>query len=139
MDENNRKEIKEAIKACDKVIGLLNKTRRALNSAQGLGIWDLLGGKKFVTFIKRLKIRNAEKHLAQAKRAIKVLNQEIQDVEQIVNINFDMGIVLTLADYFFGGAIADWIVLGKLGEAKLKVEKAKMQVYDIKVELESLL
>ncbi|NLD17935.1 MAG: hypothetical protein GX666_10195 [Tissierellia bacterium] len=59
-------------------------------------------------------------------------------MERIVNIDFNMSVVLKLADFFFGGAIADWIVLGKIGEAKLKITNATMQVLEVKAQLESL-
>ena len=49
-----------------------------------------------------------------------------------------MGVVLKLADFFFGGAIADWIVLGKIGEAKLKISSATIQVLEVKAQLENL-
>lgn len=139
MNNMYREEIKEAIRACDNVVVLLDRSKRAINAAQGLGFIDLLGGKTFITFLKRMKINKAEKELAKAKRAVNILNKELVDVEQIVNVNFEIGFILTFLDYFFGGPIADWIVLGKLGDGKRKLNQAKSQVLDIRTNLEELL
>lgn len=131
-------EILEAIRAADEALHYLDKAKKTLNSAQGWGVVDLLGGKKVITFFKQRKIHKAEMDLARASVAIEKLNKEVNDVERIVNIDFNMSVVLKLADFFFGGAIADWIVLGKIGEAKLKITNATMQVLEVKAQLESL-
>lgn len=128
-------EVKEAIKACDKVLILLEATRKSINTAQGLGVIDLLGGKTFTSFVKQTRISKAQKKLVKAKKAIEDLNNELKDVTQIVDIKFEMGFLLTLADYFFGGPIADWIILGRLGETKKNIEKAKFQVLELREEL----
>lgn len=134
-----RREIKEAIWACDEAIHYLDKAKKSLNKAQGWGIFDLLGGKKFITFLKRRQINKAEKSMLKGKKAIEKLNKELLDVTEIVDVDFDMGFVLSVADYFFGGAVADWIVLGRIGEGKKQIREAKKQVLEIKIELESLL
>lgn len=139
MYKEYRVEIKEAIKACDSVVAILDRAKRSINSAQGLGIVDLIGGKTFVTFLKRTRINKAEKEIAQAKKAIQNLNKELGDVEKITNVDFNIGLVLTLADYFFGGAFADFIVLGRLGDAKRKINNAKLQVLDVRADLQDLL
>lgn len=132
-------ELREAIVACDKVLGRLDKAKSAINSAQGLGVLDLLGGKKFMTFIKRRRIAKAEEEIARAKKDIKNLNSELADLKAYVDIDFDIGFLLSFFDYFFGGALADLVVLGKLGQGKKNIDKARAQVFDIKVELEDLL
>ncbi len=135
---NYNLEILEAIRAADEALNYLDKAKKTLNSAQGWGIVDLLGGKKVITFFKQRKIHKAEMDIARAKVAIDRLNKEVSDVERIIDVNLDMGMVLKLADFFFGGAIADWIVLGRIGEAKLKISTATTQILEIKAELERL-
>lgn len=134
----HRKEVKEAIAAADEVIKLLDKAKRSLNTAQGLGIVDLLGGKTFVTFIKQTRINKAERDILNAQRAIKRMNEEILDVKSIIDVDLEMGVVLKLADYFFGGPVADWLVLGRIGEAKMKISKAKKEVLEVRNGLERL-
>lgn len=132
-------ELKEAIVATDVVLARLDRARKAINSAQGLGVLDLLGGKKFMTFLKRRQISKAEKEVAKAKKEIRSLNKELADLNEYVDIDFNIGALLGFFDYFFGGAFADWVVLGKLGQAKKNIDKARDQLYDIKINLENLL
>lgn len=139
MNNTYVKELKEAIVAADVVLSRLDKSKKAINSAQGLGVLDLLGGKKFMTFLKRRQISKAEKEIAKAKKEIKNLNKELADLNEYVDIDFNIGAMLGFFDYFFGGALADWIVLGKLGQAKKNIDDARSQIYDIKVDLEDLL
>mgnify|MGYP007014379020 CR=1 FL=1 len=60
MNDIYVKELKEAIVAADVVLSRLDKSKKAINSAQGLGVLDLLGGKKFMTFLKRRQISKSE-------------------------------------------------------------------------------
>lgn len=136
---NTNLEILEAVRAADQALHYLNKAKKSLDKAQGWGVVDLLGGKKVITFLKQRRIQNAEMDLTRAKVAIDKLNKEVRDVEAIVDVDLNMGIVLKLADFFFGGAIADWIVLGRIGEAKLKISQASSQIRETKVKLEKLL
>lgn len=134
----HRKEVKRAIEAADDVIRLLDKAKRSLNAAQGLGVIDLLGGKTFVTFIKQTRINKAERDILKAQRAINIMNEEILDVQSVIDVDLEVGKILTLADYFFGGPIADWLILGRLGESKMKLKRAKRQVLEIRNGLERL-
>ncbi|MDO5028078.1 MAG: hypothetical protein Q4E36_02325 [Bacillota bacterium] len=134
-----KKELREAIVACDKVIGRLDSAIDAINSAQGWGLLDLVGGKFFMTFFKRRKIAKAENEIVKAKKDIENLNSELADLKAYVDIDFETGGLLGFLDYFFGGSIADFLVLSKLGSAKKKIQSAKTRVLEIKIDLEDLL
>ncbi len=138
-NREQKKEVKEAIQACDNVIRALDNAKRSLNLAQGLGIIDLLGGKAFATFIKQNRINKAERDILKAQRAINLMNEEILDVRSIMDVNLEMGPLLKLADYFFGGPVADWLVLGRLVEGKRKIAQAKKQALQVRNGLERLL
>lgn len=138
-NREHNKEVKEAIEACDNVIKALDNAKRSLNTAQGLGVVDLLGGKAFATFIKQNRINKAERDILKAQRAIRIMNEEILDVRSIIDVNLEMGTALKLADYFFGGPVADWLVLGRLIEGKRKIQTAKQQTLEVRNGLERLL
>ncbi len=139
MRKDYKIEVKEAIWACDDAIFWLDKATRIFNKAQGWGVIDLIGGKTFVTFFKQRQINKAEKAMIKAQKSIDKLKKELSDVTAITDLEFEMGIVLKLADYFFGGAIADLIVLGRIGESKNEIRRAKTEILAIKVDLEDLL
>lgn len=134
-----KKELREAIVACDRVIGRLDSAKDAINSAQGLGLLDLIGGKFFMTFFKRRQISKAENEIVKARKDIENLNAELADLKAYVDIDFETGGLLGFLDYFFGGPIADFLVLSKLGAAKKKISDAKTRVLEIKIDLENLL
>ena len=54
-------EILEAIRAADEALHYLDKAKKSLNSAQGWGVVDLLGGKKVITFFKQRKIHKSNR------------------------------------------------------------------------------
>ena len=57
MEEERRKqEVEEAIAAANRVLMNLRQAETALSSAGSWGIWDMLGGGMFTTWIKHSRI-----------------------------------------------------------------------------------
>jgi hypothetical protein len=136
--EKQYEKILRASKQADKTIYALDSAIKQINNAQGWGLFDTFGGKFFATLIKRTRIKSAEEKIARANLEIENLNAQLTDIEKIVDIDFNMSPLLVLADYFFGETIADIVVLGQLGETKIKLKNAKMEVLKIKERLKDL-
>ena len=117
MEYNQRKEINEAIQAADQTLSYLVKAQKYLDSAGNWGIFDMLGGGFITTMIKHGKMRDAEDTLTAAKDSIQSLKKELNDINQIIDVNLDIGDFLYFADYFFDGLVTDWMVQSKVREA----------------------
>ncbi|MCR4925802.1 MAG: hypothetical protein K5917_05895 [Clostridiales bacterium] len=139
MDNSQyQKEINEAISAADTALICLENTSKYLSSAGGWGIFDILGGGLITSLVKHNKLDNAKVEMERAKQAIKALKKEMLDIDQIAEINLDMGEFLTLADFFFDGFVADWLVQSKIREAERQVNQAIVQIRDLRIQLFNL-
>ena len=62
------------------------------------------------------------------KADLRIFQKELRDVEAIQNQHIDIGGLLTFADFFFDGLIADWLVQSKIQNARKQVADAISQV-----------
>ncbi len=129
------KEIREAIDACNEALEYLDRAQSSLGSAGIWGLVDLFGGKFFSTFLKHNRMHEAQANIERAKRAMRRLKKELSDVRQFEDLHVEMGDIISMADYFFDGAIADWLVQSRIGSAREQVRRAQEQVWDIREEL----
>lgn len=130
MMDNNRmiKEVEEAITAADHALTHLYAARDMLKSASGWGMFDMLGGGMFTTFIKRSKMKDAQAEMERAQNALMIFNRELEDVQNMEGIDFDASSFSGIADYVFDHFFVDMFVQGEINEAEEKVEDAIQQV-----------
>ena len=98
---DRQKEIGEAIRAGERALGSLRDAERQLNSAGNWGLLDIFGGDTVSGLMKHLKINNASKCVESARRDLEVFRDELGDIQEIENLNVDVGGFLTFADFFF--------------------------------------
>ena len=128
---NEQKEVDEAINVANEALYHLEQAKEMLDSAGNWGIVDLLGGGMLTTFLKRSKMSDANKELSKAKDALQRLAKELRDVRGFPEMRIDMGDFLGMADYFFDGAVADWLTQSKISDAKRQVNDAISEVEGI--------
>ncbi|MDD3409262.1 MAG: hypothetical protein PHY12_00485 [Eubacteriales bacterium] len=136
--KDRQTEIREAIQAADETLLHLERASKCLGSASGWGVMDLLGGGFFSTLMKRGQMSDAEKELSQARSAVRRLADELRDVSAVANLHIEMNDFLGIADYFFDGAIADWMVQSRIAAAKNQVDEAIREVARLRGELARL-
>lgn len=137
--QNKRQEIHEAINAADNALSHLHAAKNCLGSAGNWGVMDMIGGGFFSTLMKRSKMNSAEQELESARSALRHFATELKDVNNILDINIQVGDFLSFADYFFDGIVADWMVQKKINEASNQVTEAIGKVNQIRSQLQSLL
>ena len=81
--------------------------------------------------MKHLKINNASKCVESARRDLEVFRDELGDIQDMENLNVDVGGFPTFADFFFDGFLADIFVQSKIGDGKKQVQEAIRRVEDI--------
>lgn len=119
------REITEAIDAGKSVLEDLELAIKSLESAEDWGTWDLLGGGFISSMIKHSRIDDARTCVDSAQKKISNFKRELADVQKDTEIQIDMGVLATFADFFFDGLIADWIVQSRIEDSLAQVNNAK--------------
>lgn len=131
------KEVKEAIAAGRKASKSLTEMKQPLESAQGWGVWDILGGGFFSDLIKHSKIDDANKISYYAQQDLSRFRKELSDVNEFTDIKVNIGSFAAFADFFFDGLFADWFVQSKINESLSNVRNAINNVENILQDLDS--
>lgn len=125
----DRKELQEAVDAGAAAERSLQAVHSELQSAEGWGTWDMLGGGTLATWAKHSKIDSAKAEARTAQRKLQKFRQELADAGQRLHVSLgEIGGFTTFADYFFDGLIADWVVQSKIAEASKACLTAKNRV-----------
>lgn len=126
-------------RAANRVLMNLRQAETALSSAGSWGIWDMLGGGIFTTWIKHSRIDDARTSLEEARRSLRSLRRELMDIDIPADFKIDIGDFLNFADYFFDGLIIDWMVQAKIREASDNVSEAIRLVETLRTRLHEML
>lgn len=118
-------EFTEAIEAGNQVVSGLGRVIQSLESAEGWGTWDLLGGGLISTAVKHSRIDDARKDVYYVQARMSQFKRELADVQGGVELGIDIGEFTSFADFFFDGLIVDWIVQSKIGESLARARKAR--------------
>lgn len=119
-----RQEILEAIQAGDRALASLRGAQKALESAKNWGLFDLFGGGMIATLIKRDRMEEAARLMERARGDLRRFETELHDVEIASELHIETGDFLAFADFFFDGAVADFLMQARIGETKEKVDEA---------------
>ncbi len=115
MVNNTAIEKGERAKAC------LEEAERALDSASGWGLFDIFGGGTITTLVKHSRIEKARNLIYESKQYLWEFRREIAAAS---DCNIEIGMLLTFADFFWDGLLADILVQSKISEAKRQVSSA---------------
>lgn len=130
-NQKQKKELNEAITAGNQALYSLQAAEKQLSGAKGLGLWDMLGGGIFVTWMKHSKIDSASDCMQQANRNLNRFRKELADIEVPMDVEVEVGQFLTFADFFFDGLVADVMVQSRIKDASEQVEDAICHVEQI--------
>ena len=128
MNENMAREVREARAAGIRALNSLRKAQQHLDSARNWGILDMLGGGMISSLIKHSKVGDAQHYVEQAQYDLEDFCRELKDVH-LPNVQIDG--LLSFADFFFDGFLADFLVQRRINEARAQLERACRQVEDI--------
>ena len=131
MAYDDNKERQEAIIAGMRAKESLTNALNALNSAKNWGIYDILGGGTISTFIKHSKMNKASDYIEDAKRDLQNFNNELNDVKNLNGINLSTGDIWGVSDWLFDSFLTDWIVQGRINEAREQIQHTIEQVDSI--------
>ena len=128
MNEAMAREVREAKAAGIRALNSLRRAEKELDSARNWGIFDLLGGGMISSLVKHSKIGDAQRWVEQARDDLEDFCRELKDV-RLPDVQIDG--LLTFADFFFDGFLADFLVQQRINEARAQLDRACRQVEDI--------
>lgn len=136
--KSQKKEIAEAISAGSRALSSANSVLSSLDSAEGWGTWDLVGGGIISDLAKHSHLDEAQSKVQQLQTDLRRFKTELADVTIQANMQVSVDGFLRFADYFFDGLLADWAVLDKISQSKNSVQSTKGQIENVLSKLRSM-
>ncbi len=135
--QSQLREVAEAIVAGQVARQAVEQVLQDLQSAQGWGVWDLLGGGILATAIKHNRIDDARQAAYEVQEALRRFQRELADVERSAKfIVEDISGFETFADYFFDGLIIDWVVQARIDRSLDNTRAIAGRLDDLLAQLE---
>lgn len=131
------KELEKAIYAGNELLYSLYNVQKKLSSAGNWGLWDIFGGDMIATMVKHSKLNEAKAEISRVQSLLRKFYRELEDVNEYVDINLNIGTFLTFADFFFDGIFSDLAVQSRIRDAESRVEDAIFKVEGIMLKLKS--
>lgn len=129
--EGQMTEIQEALRAGQAALGTADSILSSLDSAQGWGTWDLLGGGLLSDLAKHSHLDDAQKQVELLQVQLRRLKTELTDVTIRADIQVSIDGFLGFADYFFDGLFADWAVLDKINQSQTQVQNTRDEIKQV--------
>ena len=128
--ETQEKEIDEAISAGERALQIAREVLDELGGAQNWGIVDMAGGDLIADVIKYSHLNTAQSKINSLQLALRRFRTELSDVSKGISgdIRVEVGDFLYFADYFFDDLFTDWMVYGKIKNAKEKARQTRVQL-----------
>lgn len=81
------------------------------------------------------KILYCEQANETVKADLRIFRRELRDIPDYEELKIDIGGLLSFADFFFDGLLADYMVQSKINEARNKVQNTIQRVEHLLTEL----
>ncbi|MBP3311856.1 MAG: hypothetical protein J6L72_06435 [Butyricicoccus sp.] len=137
--ESRKKEIREAIAAGRTALNTVGRILSELNSAEGWGTWDMIGGGLLTDLAKHSHLDSAQNQIAQLQEELRRFKTELADVTIHADLQVSIDGFLRFADYFFDNLFTDWMVMDKIGKSKAQIQDTKQQIESVLSRLDAML
>jgi len=128
---DRRMEIAQAIDAGGHALSSLREAEKKLKSAGNWGLFDLFGGGFFSGLMKHDRLEEAGEYFERAREDLRIFERELRDVHLSDSLNVNVGDFLSVADFIFDGAVADFLVQRRIARAKKDIAGAIEQVEEL--------
>jgi len=136
--KRQKHEIGEAVAAGRSALVLAEAVAEKLDSAEGWGTWDLVGGGLIADLAKHSALDEAQEKIEELQIRLRKFQTELADVRVSAQLQVNVEGFLRFADYFFDGLIADWTVLNKIQESSAEVNQVISKLKDSLRHLEQM-
>lgn len=136
--ENQIRELEEAVSVGNSALYTTDRVLSSLDSAEGWGTWDLLGGGLIADLAKHSHLDEAQSSIEQLQIQLSRFKTELADVTIHADIQVNADGFLRFADYFFDGLFADWAMMDKIGRSQEQVRSTRSQIERVLVRLDGM-
>lgn len=126
--DSQMRELQEAMAAGQDALGTTDQILGSLNSAEGWGTWDLVGGGLLTDLIKHGHLDDAQAAVSHLQSQLRRFKTELADVTVRADFQVNIDGFLRMADYFFDGIFADWAVLDRIENSQAQVQETRAQI-----------
>ncbi|WP_322506400.1 hypothetical protein [Anaerolinea sp.] len=112
-----KREVGEALQVGLNALDRLKEAIAALESASGMGVWDMLGGGALISAFKHSRLNDARAALEQAQATLNHFARELRDVQVSQEPALEMGGFELFFDVIADGLLVDWWVQSKISTA----------------------
>lgn len=125
------KELEEAIHAGRNALDTAHCIMGRLDSAEGWGTFDLLGGGMIADLAKYGELDQAQVLIEELQSDLRSFKTELADVHIDADLQVGVDDFLRFADYFFDNIFTDWAVMDKISRAKMQVEDTQSNISQV--------
>ena len=136
--ESQKKELREAMFAGKNALAIADQVLDSLDSAEGWGTWDLLGGGLIADIAKHNHLDSAQSSIEDLQSQLRRFKTELADVTVHADMQVNVDGFLRFADYFFDGLFADWTVLDRIGQSQSQVSQTRSQIETVLSRLDAM-
>ena len=136
--EQMRRELREAVQAGNAAVTTAERILSELDTAEGWGTWDLLGGGLVSDLVKHDHLDSAQSLVEDLQVRLRKFRTELTDVSVQADLQVNIDGFLRFADFFFDDIFSSWAVLDHIGRSKAQVEQVRDQVQEILRKLKTM-
>jgi len=136
--DNQIGEIDEAECAGRRVLSQIDLIAESLDSAEGWGTWDMLGGGMLSSMVKHAHLDEAQERIKSLERLLSRFRTELADVTVQADVRAQMDGFTRFADWFFDGFFVDWTVLSRIQESQNSLKQTERQVQRVMDQLKRM-
>ena len=136
--ENQGRELREAIQAGEDALKTADGLLSHLNSAEGWGTWDIIGGGMVSSLVKHSELDEAQEQAELLQKKLRRFQTELADVEISADMKVNMEGGMRLVDCFFDNVFVDWMVLDQISRSKGQAEQTVQQLISVLAQLREL-
>ncbi len=133
-----KREIDEAAEAGNIVLKQIASIEAELDSADGWGTLDLMGGGLISYMAKHSSLDEAQVQINELQLLLQKYNSELADVKLEAGVRAQTDDFLRFADLFFDGLFADWAVLDSIHDSQSQIFAVHNKVEDVQNKLEEM-
>lgn len=137
--QSRKKELQEALLAGNAALDTANQILCSLDSAEGWGTFDLLGGGLLTDIAKHSHLDEAQASVEQLQSQLRQFKTELADVSIEADMRVSVDGFLGFADFFFDGLFADWAVMDKISQSRHSVTETASSIEALLRRLDRLL
>ncbi|MGO5113443.1 SpaA isopeptide-forming pilin-related protein [Candidatus Avoscillospira sp. LCP25S3_F1] len=136
---SQKQELQEALDAGSAALSCADQILSELDSAEGWGTWDLVGGGLITDLVKHSHLDEAQASVETLQTQLRRFKTELADVTIDADIQVSIDGFLRVADYFFDGIFADWAVLDQIHQSQEQVHQTRSQICGVLDHLQALM